>query len=269
MMSRKKIFSVLLPLVLAIVSQAQQTSLDCQKRMDFLNNEVDLYAFSYVGQVKEIKILETNPESETPQEVTTTIKFDEKGKISETFLTSARIKMYGRTVYVYDSQNRIVKKVTFNPDGSAVSEDIFGYNSNGGLELKIKQSAATKKVFSKTEYKYEPPESYLEYDNGKFVRRIKLTKDAKCRIIESNLYKEDKSLENRITVSLDDKNNPTELIAFSPRGRQIEKTKYEYEYDSGGNWIKQKVYEWTFRDGSAPYRLTRVRERTITYLNSK
>ena len=80
-MSRKKIFSVLLPLVLAIVSQAQQTSLDCQKRLDFLNDEVDLYAFSYVGQVKEIKILETNPESETPQEVTTTIKFDENAAV--------------------------------------------------------------------------------------------------------------------------------------------------------------------------------------------
>lgn len=255
-------------MIFAATGQAQNLS-DCQKRMNFLNDNVDLYAFSFTGLIKEIKILEKYPESETPQHVTTTIKFDAKGRVSETFLGNARIKMYGRTVYTYDAQNRIVKKVNFNPDGSAVFEDLFTYNANGGLESKTKQSAATKKVIWKTEYKYESPESYLQYMDGKFTRRINLTKDAKCRIVESNLYREDRSLENRITASFDDRNNLVELIAFAPGGNQIEKTKYEYEYDANGNWVKQSVYEWTFRDGSAPYTLTKVKERTITYLKSK
>jgi len=107
-MALKKIFIVILPLLFVTTFQARQNSADCRKRMDFLNDEVDLHAFSFTGRVKEIKILEKSPQSETPQEITTTIKFDEKGRIAETFLSSAKIKMYGRTVYSYDAQHRIV-----------------------------------------------------------------------------------------------------------------------------------------------------------------
>lgn len=253
-------------LSLAAMSYAQQNASNCQNRMDFLNDEVDLYAFSFIGQVKEIKILEKNLESDSLQEVTTTIKFDKKGKITETFLTNSRIKMYGRTVYSYDDKNRIVKKTFYNPDGSAVSEDIYGYNSSGNLESQIKQNAVKKNVIFKTEYKYESPESYLQYYAGKFARRIKLTKDKRCRIIESNLYKENNNLENKITTSYDEKDNITEQIVYSPNERPIEKTKYEYEYDNNGNWIKQNIYEWTFRDGESPYKLTRTKQRTFTYL---
>jgi len=264
----RKIFLIILPILFVTVSYAQQNSVDC-KRLDFLNDKVDLHAFSFSGQVKEIKILEKYPESESPQEVTTTIKFDEKGRISETFLTDARIKMYGRTVYSYDAQNRIIKKTNYNPDGSAVLEYVFTYGSNGGIESKATQNAVTKKVISKTEYKYESPESYLLFYDGKFARRIKLTKDDKCRIVESNLYEEDKNLENKITTSFDDKNNIIESIVYSPNGNQIEKTKYEYDYDNKGNWTKQNIYEWTFRDGNEPYKLTIIKQRTITYSETK
>jgi hypothetical protein len=258
-----------LPLLFVIVAQAQQNTSACQK-MNFLNDEeVDVYASSFVGEIKEIKTLEKYPESDSPQEVTTTIKFDEKGRISETFLTNARIKMYGRTTYSYDAQNRISKKISYNPDGSAVFEDIYGYNAYGGIESKIKQNAATKKVIFKTEYKYESPESYVHFRDGKFARRIKLTKDKKCRIIESNLYREDKSLENKITTSFDDKNNIIESIVYSPNGNEIEKRKYEFEYDIKGNWIKQNIYEWTFRDGDEPYKLTITKQRTIIYSETK
>lgn len=266
----KKVFLVFLLFLFVTISCAQQNASDCSKRVDFLNDEeVDLYASSFVGQVKEIKILEKNLESDSPQEITTTIKFDEKGKITETFLSNARIKMFGRTLYSYDNQNRIIKKTTYNPDGSAVTENVFTYNTNGGLESKATQNAITKKVIMKTGYKYESPESYSQYYDGRFARWIKLTKDEKCRIVESNLYKEDKSLENKITISYDDKNNIVESIVFSPNGNQIEKMKYQYEYDSNGNWIKQNIYEWTFRDGNAPYKLTRTKQRTIVYSNSK
>lgn len=266
----RKIFLLFLPFLFATISFAQENVSNCSKRMDFLNDEeVDLYASSFVGQVKEIKVLEKNLESDVPQEITTTVKFDAKGKVSETFLTNARIKMFGRTVYSYDAQNRIVKKTSYNPDGSAVSENVFSYGSNGGLESKITQNAVTKKVISKTEYKYESPESYLQFYDGKFARRIKLTKDDKCRIVESNLYKADKSLENKITTSFDGKNNVIESIVFSPNGNQIEKMKYEYNYDAKGNWTKQNIYEWTFRDGNAPYKLTRIKQRTITYPETK
>ncbi len=264
----KKIFLIILSLLFVTVSQAQQISSDCRK-MDFLNDEeVDINASSFVGKIKEIKILAQYPESDEPQEITTTIKFDDKGRIKETYLTNARIKMYGRTVYFYDAQNRIIKKTGYNPDGSAVTEDVFGYNSNGGLELKAVQNATTKKVIMKTEYRYESPEVYSQFYDGKFARRIILTKDEKCRIIESNSYKEDKILENKLTTNYDDKNNVVESIVFSPNGRIIEKRKYEYEYDNKGNWIKKNIYEWTFRDGDKPYTLIKTMQRTITYSNS-
>ena len=260
---------MLLIFLFASVCCAQNNSSDCQSRMDFLNDNVDMFAFSFTGRVKEIKILEKNLEADTPRETTTTIKFDDKGKITETFLTNARIKMFGRTVYDYDGNNRIIKKTSYNPDGSAVFEYIYGYNSNGNLESKTTQNAIKKNVISKTEYKYESPISYLEYDAGKFVRRVKLSKDEKCRIIESNLYKETDKFENRLTTKYDEKDTATELIVYSPSGKPIEKIKYEYEYDGNGNWIKQNVYEWRFEDGDLPYKLTKIKQRNITYQTSK
>lgn len=145
----KKLSVILLIFFFANISYAQQNSSDCQKRMDFLNKNVDLYAFSFVGQAKEIKILEKYPESEPSYEVTTTVKFDEKGKITETFFTNATIRIFGRTIYSYDDNNRIVKKTDYNPDGSAVSEDIYIYNSNGNLESSIKQNAIKKMSYRK------------------------------------------------------------------------------------------------------------------------
>lgn len=265
----KKLSVILIMFICANISFAQINSADCQNKMDFLNDNVDLFAFSFVGKVSEIKILEKFPTSEPPSERTTTIKFDDTGIITETFLTNDRIKVFGRTVYSYDDQNRIIKKTLYNPDGSAVSEYVFGYNSSGNLEYRATQNAVTKKVKSKTEYKYESAKSYSQYSDGKFVRRIRLTKDKKCRIIETNMYKEEDKLENRSTTSFDDKDNITEQIVYSPSGSVIEKTKYEYEYDDKGNWIKQNIYEWTFRDGNAPYQLTITKQRTITYRNSK
>ena len=265
----KKRLLIILSLLFVAASQAQQKVSDCQK-MDFLNDEeVDIHAASFVGKIKEIKVLEKNPESDEPQEITRTIKFDDKSRITETFLTNARIKMFGRTVYFYDAQNRIIKKSSYNPDGSLVSDQIFSYGLNGGLELIATQNPLTKKMWMKTEYKYESPEIYSQYYDGKFARLIKLTKDEKCRIVESNLYKEDKSLENRLTTSYDDKNNVIESIIYSPHGGVIEKRKYEYEYDNKGNWIKKNIYEWTFRDGNKPYTLIQTLHRTINYLDSK
>jgi outer membrane lipoprotein-sorting protein len=263
----KKIFSILLLFLFVTVSCAQQNLSNCQSSMDFLNDDIDMYAFSFTDRVKEIKILEKNLETATPRETTTTIKLDDNGKITETFLTNARIKMFGRTVYFYDKNNRLVKKVTYNPDGSAVSEDVYGYNANGNLESEIKQSATTKKVISKTEYKYESPKSYLEYSDGKFARRIKLTRDHKCRIVETSLYKENDKLENKLTMSFDEKNNLIEQVVYSPNGMVIQKTKSEYEYDNRGNWIKRNYYEWFYEDGDSPYKLKKVETRTITYLN--
>lgn len=267
--SMKIIFLIISSLFFVTNFQAQQNSSDCQKPTNSFDEKIDLYAFSFTGLAKEIKILEKNLESDLPQEITRTIKFDDKGKITETYLTNDKIKMFGKTVYFYDAKNRIIKKSTYNPNGSAVSEYILGYDPNDNLESRIIQNAITKKVISKTEYKYESPESYLQFYDGKFARRVKLIKDKQCRVIESSSYKKDKSLENKLTMTYDDKNNIVESIVFSPDGNQIEKTKYEYEYGDNGNWIKQSIHEWTFRDGDAPYHLSKTKQRSITYAKSK
>lgn len=198
----KKIFAVILTFLLAAVSFAQQSSAGCQNRLDFLNDENDSLALSFSGRAKEIKVLERYVESEAP-EIAKTFRFDEKGKISEAFLTTAKIKIFGRTVYTYDAGNRLVKKITYNPDGSAVLEDVFGYSSNGALESKIVRNAVKKNVISKTEYNHESTEIYRQYYDGKFARRVKLKKDERCRIVEANSYGEDNELEDRETTKYD------------------------------------------------------------------
>ncbi|MDQ3489632.1 MAG: hypothetical protein M3449_01000 [Acidobacteriota bacterium] len=142
----KHFFSnVLLITLLACTVHAQAKPSDCQKQSDFLNDDIDRFAASWVGSVKSIQIIEKKFEDTEPSiETKITLKFGDNGTLAESFLSNARIPVFGRTVYKYDSLGKIIKRTTYNPDGSAVMDDIYTYEPDGRLTSKYTQNAKSK-----------------------------------------------------------------------------------------------------------------------------
>ena len=199
-----------------------------------------------------------------------TLRVTNDGRLAETFLSNARIPVFGRHVYAYDTHGRLVKRTSYNPDGSAVLEDIYFYNPTGNLLKKHTQNAKSRVVIgSKQEFRYQGADIYSEYSDGKFVREVQVTRDDQCRIIKSLLLKNDGKLENTLTMKFDDHGNLVEQIVESPTGKEIEKSKYEYDYDNRLNWIKKRFFEWHYWDQTDKYMLTSEETRSITYIEPR
>jgi hypothetical protein len=65
----------------------------------------------------------------------------------------------------------------------------------------------------------------------------------------------------------DSKGNELEDIEFDANGVLKRKTKYEYVFDSFGNWTVQKTYEWNTEKGKSYYRLQEIEYQLITYFH--
>lgn len=268
----RTIWSAISLTFLALVSFVNgQTAIDCQKLGNPFNENSDRFVGSWSGSVKGIQIAEKKfGDSEKPVETAVTLKIGNNGRLLEWYLSNDRIPMFGRHVYTYDELGRVTKRTSHNPDGTAVLEDIYTYNPSGNLLTEFKQNAKSKVVIgSKEEFKYESPTIYSQYSNGKFVRRITILLDEKCRVVKQILMKEKDELENVIELKYDHQDNIIENIAYSSTGRPSQKLKWEYEYDERRNWVKKRSFEWHFWDETDKYTIVSEEARTITYANPK
>lgn len=248
-----------------------QTQVNCEKSRHLLNENGDRFFGSWTGTVKGIQIAEKKfGESGKLVETWITLNIDDEGRLLESYLTNDRIPKFGRSAYTYDPNGRITKRTSYNPDGSAVFEDIYTYDSYGNVLTKHTQNVKSKIVIgTRKEFKYESPNIFSEYSDGKLVRRIEVVRDDECRVIKRTLSTEGGKLENLILLKSDIHGNVIENIAYSPSGKPAQKLKWEYEYDDRQNWMKKRSFEWHYWDPTAEYTLVSEELRTITYATPK
>jgi YD repeat-containing protein len=89
--------------------------------------------------------------------------------------------------------------------------------------------------------------------------------DSKGNIISSALYETDKSLQTKEIYKYDERGNPIEFLAYDAKGKLLTKEKYEYEFDSQGNWIKEKTQSWNWDECKKVEKFVRIIKRTISY----
>lgn len=130
-------------------AQSKVDSAICKDQLIYPNADLDNFEAPIRENVKQILEQETDLMDGVQSDLLETQNYNQQGNISDSFLTNAKIKVFGKTVYTYDEKNRLVGIVTYNPDGSAVLEDVLSYDSTGNLRQILTRNAKSKVVIGK------------------------------------------------------------------------------------------------------------------------
>lgn len=257
--------------LLTVVSCAQQKvkASNCNNQLIYPNADLDNFESPIVGNVRQVQIQETDLSEGTQSDLVETINYNEQGKITDIFLSNSKIKVFGKTLYSYDDKNRLIREVTYNPNGEAASEKVFNYDSNGNLIKVITQNPQSKVVIWNKEFSYEPKKNYTELFDKLHGYGFGFYKDEKCRITELTSYKSDRTVTSKVLVKYDDEKNIVEQTVYSPSGKVINQKQSEFQFDRQGNWIKQTKYEPSLERESLVYKPVAVVNRKIIYFDKK
>ena len=190
-----------------------------------------------------------------------------------------------RVLYKYDSMNRKIEDVDVYPDGTERSKSIFRYpkrltqirlevRPNGstwqgsvsvlddhGRELKRIEYDESGEVKHKYTYSYDvhgnkTSETDFYQDNG----RPRSSKETYAYndggfLIEEAWYSNG-VLKNKTTYKRDAHGNANEVVKSDGSGRMTEKQVWAFEFDSGEDWVRAVISEWSDKKPSEPVQPT-------------
>ena len=201
----------------------------------------------------------------------------DKGLLTETSFNSDKTK-----IEIVLSSNFRKESYSFTPKGKLTSWDLyekdgrhsgtkttFTYDSEGRLLEAIHYllgSFSYKENFSSIAG--EPcVQIKRQFKNGeKFDTQIEINcYDSKENIVNSALYESDKSLQSKEIYKYDQRGNPVEFLAYDTKRELRAKEKYEYEFDSQGNWIRQKSEMSSWDECQNVEKSVKVIRRSISY----
>lgn len=270
-LSHSILFLICLTVLSANLAFAQQKleSASCDNQLIYPNADFDNFESPVIGNVKQILEQDTDLTDGMQSDLVETINFNEQGQIIETFLTTSKIKIFGKTIYSYDEKNRLMRRVDYNPDGSAVLEDLLSYDSNGNLKQVLTQNVKTKAVIWKKGFSYDVKKYYSEFIDNLHNYGFGFVKDEKCRMTEVLSYESNRTTTSKVLINYDDKENIVEQTVYSPTGKIIGKKKSDFEFDAKGNWIKETRSELAEIDGKLIYQPIKMIIRKIEYFDTK
>lgn len=269
---RKTLTLICLTFLFVVVSIAQQKieSAVCNNQFIYPNADLDNFESPVIGNVKQIQIQETDLSDNSQSDLVETVNYNEQGNITDTFLTDSKIKVFGKTVYSYDDKNRLIRKVTYNPNGSAASEDIFKYDSNGNLIQEITRNPQSKVIIWQKDFSYDQKKNYTKFFDKLHGYGFGFVKDAECRMTEVTSFKSDQTESSKAVINYDDEKNIVELTVYSAStGKIVNKKKSEFEFDKRGNWITQIRYELSLENDTVVYKPIARIKRKIIYFDKK
>ena len=230
---------LLVLVALCISAQVPQKDALCTNQFVFPNADLDNYELPLTGKIKRVETTKIDLVDHVNSDLIATTNFDELGRIANTYLTSSKIKVFGKEIYSYDLKSRLILIANYNPDGSVVTEDVFTYDSTGSLKQKITRNAKTKAVIWNKEFSYPAGNEYAEFFDKRHDYGFGFKKDNRCRIIELTSYKLDRTVTGKILITYNDEKNIMEESIYSTQGSLVDKKKAEFEFDEKGNWIKK------------------------------
>ncbi|MDQ3714011.1 MAG: hypothetical protein M3388_17585 [Acidobacteriota bacterium] len=250
-------------------TQSKVDSAICNNQLIYPNADLDNFETPIRGNVKQILEQETDLTNGVQSDLVETQNYNQQGSTNDSFLTNAKIKVFGKTIYTYDEKNRLVRKVTYNPDGSAVLEDVLSYDSTGNLKQVLTRNAKSKVVIWKKDFSYDVKKIFSEFVDSLHNYGFRFVKDKRCRMTELISFKSDKTVTSKTLISYNDNQNTVEQTVYSPKGEIVGKKKSEFEFDAKGNWIKETKYELAEVDGKLVYQPVKTINRKITYFDTK
>lgn len=202
--------------------------------------------------------------------------------------------------FEFDRQGRKIEEYTYTIDGRESPKSVSVYNEKNWLIRNDTYSALSNKPYLQTRYTYDDfgnvkeiaqyniednsllqkwvftndlQKKYFEFadfDSRNNQRmRVGFKRDEKCRVTEIFAYQPDDKLGVKSVITFDKKDIPVSVVNYSGENAVVSKRKYEYEFDSQGNWQKKSDFELREKDGKSDWKLMNVVYRKIEYYNSK
>jgi len=154
-------------------------------------------------------------------------------------------RLSGKFIYEFNTDGNILKKSTFNSDGSLDSKVLYTYNSSKKLVAEdhyIKSNLNSEYIYEYDRYGYNFKKSYYNKDGLQSVTKNEF--DFKGNKIKETVYNADGSLYSVRKLKFDSQGNY--LTADDYKFDGTLKWRFIAERDSVGNLIKEKKY---FGDG--------------------
>jgi hypothetical protein len=185
--------------------------------------------------------------------------YNEVGNLTRRESYDYKGNLYDITVYGYVDGSRVSKFKTitreYNPPPMVSVAPGSAKKSDPRFTYKFEFKYDEKKRLTEKTYFHSNGERYLRYVSKYTGNQL-----------ESLVYSQDGSLNQRSVSLLDSKGNEVERTSFDPRdGSRGSKYSYVYEFDSNGNWTKKTTSKVSTKDGREQAEAEYVGFRTITY----
>jgi hypothetical protein len=212
---------------------------------------------------------------------TVTDSYDLKGTAVESLFHQAEVEIHsGKLVrldqssyYFYDLKGKLVKRLHYEPDGSAKGKDEYTYDNSGRL-VEIIRYSGEKTLLEKNIITYEPErrqttvKRYFYYDKDREPSIIFFvyTFNEKGQAVEQTTLKADRSLNHRVKYYYDEKDNLVKEATYNEKDVYTGTHQYTYKFDIRGNWVERvDIYTKPNGENDLEDNAWMVTYRVITY----
>ena len=204
--------------------------------------------------------------------------YDLEGKLIEE-ISPYRLMMEDsyKDIYKYDTEGKLVSRDEYREDGSLMGKTTFEqdykgnliertyyFDNHGTLKIGFHTICDSENNHIETSHYDENGDvdpRHIYKASSKPVRKVEENTvfNDEGHIVEALHYDDEGNAQYRTVTTYDTKENEKEFSEFELNGTLRRKYKYDYEFDSAGNWTKQLQYYWAIGWGEfrlIPYTVT-------------
>ncbi len=201
-------------------------------------------------------------------------EFDRHGRKIERYTYTTNGRESPKSISAYNEKDWLVKNDTFSAlSNKPYLQTRYTYDDVGNVKEIAQYNIEDNTLLQKWVFTNDLQKMYFEFTDfdsrNKKRMRVGFKRDEKCRVAEVFAYQPDDKLGVRSVIAFDKNDVPISTVNYSSENAVINERKYEYEFDSQGNWIKKSDFELREKDGKSDWKLMNVVYRKIDYYDTK
>ena len=194
--------------------------------------------------------------------------YDLDGFETEKLFYNPDKSLLSRTAYARDARSVRSEAVLYDPKGTMREKKIFKADERGNI-IEWQNTRPDGSVHSKSSYSYDErgnnTEWVIQNSRGAVTDKWVYGYDDRGRVIEESRYYADGTLDMKHVHAFDEKGLRKESETYKADGALVETQRYDYEFDSTGNWIKKTTSRLLAGTGTEAFVPVSITFRTISY----
>lgn len=200
--------------------------------------------------------------------ITEESSYDLDGFETEQLFYNPDKSLLSRTTYVRNARGVKSEAVLYDPKGTMREKRIFKADERGNI-IEWQNTRPDGSVHSKSSYSYDQrgnnTEWIIQNSRGAVTDRWVYGYDDRGRVVEESRYYADGTLEVKHVHTFDDKGLRKESATYKADGTLVETQRYDYEFDSTGNWIKKTTSKLSAGSSEGAFVPVSITFRIISY----